>query len=46
MKSTQCRVARWFLFKPKIPIWVFLEDLGTENVVTYIFWPFGIVNDQ
>jgi hypothetical protein len=25
------RVARWFIFKPKIPIWVILEGLGLEN---------------
>jgi hypothetical protein len=46
------RVARWFGFKPKIPI---LEGLGKENVVIfydhseyfsviwYNLWPFGIV---
>jgi hypothetical protein len=26
------RVARWFLFRPKIPI---LEDLGMENIDIY-----------
>jgi hypothetical protein len=26
------RVARWFLFKPKIPIWVNLEGLRWEKV--------------
>jgi hypothetical protein len=29
-----CRVARWFLFRPKILGYI-LEDLGMENVVTY-----------
>jgi hypothetical protein len=28
----QPRVARWFVFKPKISIWVNLEDLRMENV--------------
>jgi hypothetical protein len=26
------RVARWFIFKPKIPIWVNSEGLRLENV--------------
>jgi hypothetical protein len=26
------RVARWFAYKPKIPIWVYFESLGIENV--------------
>jgi hypothetical protein len=26
------RVARWFVFKPKIPIWVNFWDLRWENV--------------
>jgi hypothetical protein len=26
------RVARWFLFKPKIPIWKILDGLRLENV--------------
>jgi hypothetical protein len=45
------RVARWFIFKPKIPI---LEGLGIENVIFYDhfeyfmaiwynLWQFGIV---
>jgi hypothetical protein len=29
--NVSARVARWFVFKPKIPIWVNLEGLGTEN---------------
>jgi hypothetical protein len=37
------RVARWNIFKPKIPIWVyFLEGLGIENIL----WPFGIFDIQ
>jgi hypothetical protein len=51
--ASSCRVARWFTFIPKIPIWVFLEGLWMENVgifhdhlefdaITYIWWPFGI----
>jgi hypothetical protein len=27
-----CRVARWYIFKPKIPIWVNFEGLGMEKV--------------
>jgi hypothetical protein len=35
------RVARWFIFKPKIQIWVYLG--GPWNVTcNYILWPFGI----
>jgi hypothetical protein len=35
------RVARWFIFKPKIPIWVYFG--GTRNVkCCYILWPFGM----
>jgi hypothetical protein len=26
------RVARWYIFKPKIPIWVILEGLEMEMV--------------
>jgi hypothetical protein len=30
------RVARWYIFKPKIPIWVnFLEGLGMEKFVIF-----------
>jgi hypothetical protein len=35
------RVARWFIFKTKIPIWVNLEGLGIEKVSIF-FGPFGI----
>jgi hypothetical protein len=35
------RVARWFIFKPKIPIWV---NFGGPYIgkCLYILWPFGI----
>jgi hypothetical protein len=47
------RVARWFLFRPKIQFWYTVEDLGMDNVVIYsglleyftiiwyIYWAFG-----
>jgi hypothetical protein len=31
----RARVARWFIFIPKIPIWVNLEALGMENIVIF-----------
>jgi hypothetical protein len=49
------RVARWFVFKPKIPIWVNFVGLYNENVckfydhsvyftvIWYNLWPFGRV---
>jgi hypothetical protein len=49
------RVARWFIFIPKIQIWVYLEGPGMETVgifydhseyfmaIWYILWPFVIV---
>jgi hypothetical protein len=34
------RVARWFIFKPKIPIWV---NFGGPWIgIFYILWQFGI----
>jgi hypothetical protein len=30
------RVARWYFFKPKIPIWVLLEVFAMEDVSRYI----------
>jgi hypothetical protein len=39
------RVARWYIFKPKILIWVnfeILEGLGMEKVGIHIACPFGI----
>jgi hypothetical protein len=36
-----CRVARWFIFKPKIPIW---EHFGGSCKSCYILWSFGIFN--
>jgi hypothetical protein len=44
------RVARWFVFKPKIPIWVnwvnagiFYGHLEYLTVIWYILWLFGYV---
>jgi hypothetical protein len=46
------RVARWFVFKPKIQIWVniggschgiFYEHLVYFTVLCYVLWTFGIV---
>jgi hypothetical protein len=49
----RCRVVRWYIFIPKIPIWAFLESLEVDNFGTfysllvffpaiwYISWPFG-----
>jgi hypothetical protein len=35
----QTRVARWFVFKPKIPIWEKIQDLRLENVdIFYGHW--------
>jgi hypothetical protein len=34
-------VARWFLFKPKIPIWVNFGEVWNGKCL-YILWPFGI----
>jgi hypothetical protein len=31
-------VARWFVFKPKIPIWV---NFGVCRMLVY-YWPFGL----
>jgi hypothetical protein len=37
------RVARWYIFKPKIPVEVYiLEGLGMENFGTYILCTYGI----
>jgi hypothetical protein len=36
------RVARWFVFNPKIQIWVNSEHLAMEDVGIHILWPFGI----
>jgi hypothetical protein len=46
-KTLFTRVARWFLFEPKIPNWEILEGLAMEDVgvcmaVWSIFLPFGI----
>jgi hypothetical protein len=28
----ESKVARWYVFKPKFPIWEFLEGLAMEDV--------------
>jgi hypothetical protein len=45
------RVARWFIFKPKIPIWVNFGGPYIDGkmliyfmAVGNILWPFGIFN--
>jgi hypothetical protein len=50
MKNMHSRVARWYICKPKIPIWVnfrgscwyILWPSGIFSVIWYIFRPFGI----
>jgi hypothetical protein len=41
VKVDECRVARWFILIPKIPIWV---NFGGpwNGKCWYVFWPFGI----
>jgi hypothetical protein len=38
-------LARWYIFKPKIPFLVFylqiLEDAGIFRAILSILWPFG-----
>jgi hypothetical protein len=53
--SVWARVARWHLFKPKIPIWVnfggyyngrcwnVLLPFGLFTAISYILWSFGII---
>jgi hypothetical protein len=41
-KFIPTRVARWYIFKPKIPILVILDVLGMENVGTYLLCPLRI----
>jgi hypothetical protein len=43
-KHTRIRVARWFVFKPKIQIWV---TFGVPWIgkCWYVLWPFGIFHD-
>jgi hypothetical protein len=48
------RVARWFVFKPKIPIWlnfggscygnlgIFYDHLVYFTAIVNVLWPFGI----
>jgi hypothetical protein len=40
-----CRVARWRIFKPKIPIWVNFGGSCNERC-WYILWLFGIFYGQ
>jgi hypothetical protein len=40
-EPVQSRVARWFVFKPKIPIWVNFGGPRNEKG-GYNLWPFGI----
>jgi hypothetical protein len=37
----QSRVARWYIFKPKIPIWVKFGGC-CDVIFWYILWPFGL----
>jgi hypothetical protein len=40
-----CRVARWHIFKPKIPIWVNFGAIGNEDVGIFYchhIGPFGV----
>jgi hypothetical protein len=37
------RVARWFVFKPKIPIWVNFGG-SCNGKSWFILWPFGLFN--
>jgi hypothetical protein len=39
------RVARWFIFKPKIPIWVYFGG-PWNGKCWYILWPFCIIYDH
>jgi hypothetical protein len=41
-KGVSSRVARWFVFKPKIPIWVNFEG-PLNGKCWYILWPFVII---
>jgi hypothetical protein len=35
------RVARWYIFKPKIPIWV--HFVGSRNGKCFFLWSFGLL---
>jgi hypothetical protein len=39
--KVETRVARWFVFKPKIPIWVNFGG-SCNGSCWYILWPFGL----
>jgi hypothetical protein len=42
VRQVRGRVARWFVFKPKKPIWVSFGGLEIGKCL-YILWPFGIL---
>jgi hypothetical protein len=51
LELLRCRVARWFLFKPKVQIWVNFEGLNWKMLVYFIaIWnnlqTFGICYDH
>jgi hypothetical protein len=37
------RVGRWYIFKPKIPIWVNFVGSEIEDVGILYIWPFGLL---
>jgi hypothetical protein len=41
VKMNACRVARWYIFKPKIQIWVNF-GVSCNDRCWYILWPSGI----
>jgi hypothetical protein len=45
--ATSGRVARWYIFRPKIPFWVHfgvvMEDVGIFMTIWYILRPIGKV---
>jgi hypothetical protein len=41
VKKVRFRVARWYIFKPKIPLWVNFRG-SWNGKGWYILWPFGI----
>jgi hypothetical protein len=44
LKAGPSRVARWFLFKPKIQIWANFGGPYIDGKMLIYFGPFGIVN--
>jgi hypothetical protein len=45
LENVLSRVARWFIFKPKIPNWAHFGGLLTRKYL-YILLPFGIFYEQ